>query len=177
MPDHKHIYNNKSLCIALTYGVSWSLLWFVFWQSIIHTKITSSSWGCWLEVQKKIIEISDLWLKTCANTTGVIGFWDQCSWRVARGTDAQSEAFLKENICQFLIEGLRASCPCWGSSQLDLGNWLHWECWEDRWGQEEQVVPVETCEVLEVLPVPLICPSTLIPHRITAHAGTTDSEK
>lgn len=96
----------------------------------------------------KKIQINDLWLKTCTSTAGVIGLWDQYSWPMAPGTDRQFEAILKENICHFLIEGLRGSCLRRDLSQLDLGNWL---CWEDRWGQEEQVVLVETCEVLEVL--------------------------
>lgn len=106
---------------------------------------------------------------------GSLVFWGRYSWRMACGTDGQFEATLKENICHFLIEGFRGSCPRCDLSQLDLGNWLCWECWEDRWGQEEQVVLVGTCEVLSV---PLIWPSPLtIAHHVAAHAGMSDSGK
>lgn len=61
----------------------------------------------------------------------------------ACGTERQIQAqLLKENICHFLIEGLGASCFRCDLSQLDLGNWLCWECLEDRWGEDEQVLLV-----------------------------------
>lgn len=114
-----------------------------------------------------------------ASIAGVIGFQDQYSWRMACGTERQIQAqLLKENICHFLIEALRASCFRCDLSELDLGNWLRWECSEDRCGQEEQVWLVEMSEVLEVLLVLLICLSpSVIPHHITVGAGNTVPEK
>lgn len=78
-----------------------------------------------------------------ASTAGVIGFQDQYSWRMGlwdRKTNSSAAP-----------EGEHLSFFNWGPwcqllplhlSQLDLGNWLCWECSEDRWGQDEQVLLV-----------------------------------